>query len=135
VSVAWSSVRSTDGCFFFSGPGALGRDTPLGNTARFEGTASGASLAFGGARFEGPSTPDIRLARTSTHDFGGPWRVTETIEGRWVTPQTAPHLDTPCTESPPQVIEATYVYHEYEGSSRTAGHCTITANVTIRAVR
>lgn len=131
--VTWSNVRSTAGCFFFSGPQDLGRDDHLGGRARFEATTEGATLAFGAARFTGASAPEIHLSRTTTHDFGGAWRVTETLDGRWVTPAIQHHLDTPCTDAAPRTIEARYVYHEYEGQASTPGHCTITADVTIRA--
>src|SRR5262245_34249121 len=48
VLVGWGVVRSSPGCFFFSGPGDLGRDDHLGALASLAvGSASG-QLVFDG---------------------------------------------------------------------------------------
>lgn len=133
VTVAWSNVRSTQACFFFSGPGTLGRDDRLGGRARLELSDGRAVLDFGGGvRFTGSAGERIALTRTSDHDFQGAWRVTERITGTWRA-GVERHVDTPCTESP-RVATAQYTYAECDTASPSScpGPCTITATLTIR---
>lgn len=83
VSVAWQVTSSTPGCFFFSGPGSLGRRDHLGSRAQWVASGSNASLTFaGGLTFVGArSGPQVTLARRSTHNYSGTWIVDETIVG------------------------------------------------------
>jgi hypothetical protein len=133
VTVAWSDVRASQSCFFFSGPGALGRNDRLGGRARLDLRDGRAVLDFGGGvRFTGSAGERVTLARTSEHDFQGTWRVTERITGTWQA-GVERHLDTPCTEAP-RVAAAQYSYAECDTANPSScpGPCTITATLTIR---
>lgn len=115
VRVAFREVVSSPGCFFFSGPGELGRDDQLGERADL----SGARLRF---------SPTIEFARTTelgdgtsvwgreaVHEYGGPWRSRETITlmrsgAGWV---------------------GRYRYQELSPGATTPGTCTIEARVEL----
>jgi hypothetical protein len=74
--VTWGSTTSSTACFFFSGPGALGRDDMLGASATWTSGEARTMFDFGsGVRFFG-TTPS-ELTRRTCHDFGGVWHVTE----------------------------------------------------------
>lgn len=131
VAVAWSSVSKSDGCFFFSGPGDLGRDTKLGDRARWRGGAP-ASLDFGAAKFEGPAGALVRRTR---HDFNGPWSAAETISGAWKQPaplaQTLDRAALPCPR-----FEGSYRYEECEErpGGECPGRCRIDAHLALSAL-
>jgi hypothetical protein len=119
VLVTWSNLRSTPGCFFFSGPESLGRDDHLGGFATLTTTAMGAELAFDGALvFSGAASgPTISVSRSAPHDFGGTWTSRETIVlsrsgAAWV---------------------GTYHYDEHEGAATAPGTCHIDASVVVSA--
>ena len=78
--VSWQDVRTTSGCFFFSGPD--GRDDQLVGTAVFERNGSELTVTINKVVFRGVLTKDgFSVARKSRHDYGGPWDVDETIAG------------------------------------------------------
>jgi hypothetical protein len=132
VAVVWSNVTRSGGCFFFSGPEGLGRDTNLGTSARWEEGGSNVALVFGPARFVGePGRAPLTLVRTSGYEFNGRWRVTETITGQWTKP--APLVQTIMLEQCPE-FEGTYAYQEcHEGSpTECPGHCVINAKIRIK---
>jgi hypothetical protein len=117
--VRWTEVQTeTPGCFFFSGPGELGRDTQLGEAAAFAIGERRARLDFGGgAVFEGERAGEgITLERSSTHDFDGKWTVRETIRlhlapaGGWI---------------------GRYHYDEYSPGESSPSTCHIDANVLL----
>jgi len=118
--VLWSDIATqTSGCFFFSGPGELGRNTPLDETAGFAIGDTRASLDFGAnVVFEGPRAADrVTLSRTSSHDYSdGKWTVRETITldlapaGGWI---------------------GRYHYDEYEPGASDPGECHIDASVLV----
>jgi hypothetical protein len=131
LSVTWSKVSRAGGCFFFSGPVGLGRDTQLGDHARWEQTGTSAALVFGPARFVGDtSRKPVVLARSALHDFHGPWRITETIVGSWTKP--APLAQTIMQGECPE-FEGTYAYQECnEGNAAECpGRCTISAQIRL----
>lgn len=76
VAVEWSGVQATPGCFFFSGPGRLGRDDQLGSTACVDPAAG--RISFGSAVFRGGAG---RLTRRSQHDHQGVWHADEALAG------------------------------------------------------
>jgi hypothetical protein len=106
--VEWLDVTPTPECFFFAGPLDLGRDEPLGVRAE----RRGAALALGGFVFE-PTSGGYE--RTSTHDFGGPWEVTQRLKGRWRG----------------DVFQGTYTYEE-QAVGEPVGACRIDAVVRVR---
>ena len=77
VAVTWTISDATSGCFFFSGPGRLGRDNALGSRACVTPGARPV-VSFGSAVFRGSASG---LRRRSTHQHGGPWTVTEALDG------------------------------------------------------
>jgi hypothetical protein len=83
VAVTWRVTSNTPSCFFFSGPGGLGRRDQLGTVAQWAATGPNVSLTFqGGQSFVGTrSGPQVSLSRRSTHSFSGTWVVDETILG------------------------------------------------------
>jgi hypothetical protein len=132
LAVTWTNVSRTGGCFFFSGPVGLGRDTQLGDHARWEQSGTSAALVFGTARFVGdPSRKPIVLARGARHDFNGPWRITETIVGGWTKP--APLAQTIMQGDCPE-FEGTYGYQECnEGNpAECPGRCVISAKISLK---
>jgi hypothetical protein len=130
VQVEWSSIRRTPGCWYFSGPSDVGRDDRLGPEAHWRKNGETATLSFGALAFSGSP---VRLERTSAHDSGGRWTVTEVIEGQWQAATIARHETTPCPPSD-ATFTGTYRYNECEERARAScpGPCTITANIAIR---
>lgn len=116
----WSDIATvTSTCFFFSGPGELGRNAQLGETATLAIGDHRARLDFGvDVVFEGPREGDrLTLSRTSSHDYdGGKWTVRETITvdlapaGGWT---------------------GRYHYDEYEPGASAPGSCHIDASVLV----
>jgi hypothetical protein len=121
VSVTWSDVHSTADCFFFSGPGALGRDTHLSEQGVFAVHGDQVELSFGpDAVFRGRFTPPHADAvRRGRYDFGGPWSTEERFAGALAGPR---------------VFEGDYQYKECELAhpDQCPGPCTIRAHVTFR---
>jgi hypothetical protein len=118
VAVAWQVTSSTPSCFFFSGPGNLGRQDHLGNAAQWAASGPSVSLSFaGGLTFVGTrSGPQISLSRRSTHTYSGSWIVDETIVGSFTG----------------NTFVGTYSYAECEaGNARNCPtNCTIRAQVS-----
>jgi len=85
LPIVWKGGTHTDGCFFFSGPADLGRDTHLGRSAVMTVRGSAATLDFGGGTiFRGTLRGDrVVLVRHGTYQYGSPWRTTETISGTY----------------------------------------------------
>ena len=82
VRLVWTEIQATDGCFFFSGPEALGRDDHLGVSAVWLDDGRSAQLAFDRqVVFTGYApAATLVLTRTSAHEYGGdPWSVRETL--------------------------------------------------------
>lgn len=120
VTVEWSQVTRTPTCFFFSGPGSLGRDDQLGTTAEWSEHEGRAGLAFSPlVVFHGVrGGSQVALARTSAHLFGDKWEVSERIDG----------------EIQGGVLEGQYHYDECDTSHRPScpGPCHIDARVVIQ---
>jgi hypothetical protein len=110
-NVVWADVVATEGCFFFSGPQQLGRDTDLGSMASF--TADRTALSFGSVRFTGD---EGTYTRTQTHRFGGPWVIEETIAGHWEE----------------GVFVGVYAYREREATATAWGRCRIDARLAVK---
>lgn len=83
IAVVWQVTSSTPSCFFFSGPGNLGRRDHLGTSAQWVASGPTVTLTFaGGLTFVGTRAgPQITLARRSTHSYSGTWIVDESIVG------------------------------------------------------
>ncbi len=83
--IEWTKVDATRDCFFFSGPD--GRDDKLVGEVHVEAIDRGAegarvSLRIGTALFNGSYIDgQLSVSRSSQHDFGGPWAVTEHVNG------------------------------------------------------
>ncbi|MFK7991294.1 MAG: hypothetical protein AB8I08_35085 [Sandaracinaceae bacterium] len=124
VNVHWSAIRTRrPGCFFFSGPGELGRDDPLGTSASLEWGARRVALRFGAVTFEGRRAGStVTLARQSTHAFAGDWRVTERIHGDLA--QVGPEC---------RGLRLTYAYEECHVGDPCPGSCHIDAVLTVAA--
>lgn len=118
VTVAWSDIRSSSSCFFFSGPGDLGRDDHLGPFAAITLTPPSAELFFegGGYRFTGAVSGGIlSVGRDAPHEYGGTWMTRETITlsasgSAWV---------------------GTYHYDELDPATRVPSSCHIDATVVV----
>ncbi len=119
----WGRADRTNGCFFFSGPHDLGRDDHLGAQARYEVTADRVVVHFGQLTFSGRLSGDrVQLRRVSNHEFGSTWRVTETIEARFVQERGC------------RILRGTYHYQECDtAGNQCPGGCTIDAPVRITA--
>lgn len=117
VLVAWSDVRSSASCFFFSGPRDLGRDDHLGANAALTLEPPGASLVFeGDLRFDGVlSLGALSLVREAPHEFGGTWLSRESIV---LTPVGASWV-------------GTYHYDEINPATRAPSSCHIDARVMV----
>jgi len=114
LRASWSNVKSTDTCWYFSGPS--GRDTPLGAHVEVRRDADHAWVRWGQASFEGSwSANAIDVSRLATHTYAGTWIISERLEGR-------------ITE---QAIRAKYTYDECEQGTRCPGRCRITADVAL----
>jgi hypothetical protein len=81
-NVTWSRVRASPGCWFFSGPGHLGRDDHLGWLASVDAGARRVEVRFGPHAFRGPRVPELALVRETNPRHLGPWTVTETLDGK-----------------------------------------------------
>jgi hypothetical protein len=124
VRLGWESTTSTGGCFFFAGPGDLGRDDSYGTSGRLGRTGERAWLVIGGFRFEGTlASGRLALSRRSDHDFSGTWRVDETIGGEVPTASGG--------VCPP--IRMRYVYHECDTANPSGcpGRCTIESTIVV----
>ena len=126
VAVDWGRSTTIASCFYFSGPGELGRDDHLGPRAAFLRSGDRIALSFGGLLFEGQVRGDrVTLERISEHDYDGPWRVTETIDA------TLGGRDD-CL-----VLRGTYRYAECDTARPTncPGPCSISTPMSVRATR
>lgn len=123
VRVRWASITRTQSCWFFSGPGDLGRDDHLGESAQWSRTGDRVTLRLGGAAFEGTiAGARVSLRRVSRHAEGAGWIVTETIEGT---------LDT-VGESACATLVGRYHYDECDSAGGACpGHCHIDSAITI----
>jgi hypothetical protein len=114
ITLQWSDVVQTDGCFFFSGPD--GRDDRLQGTATLERDDTSIRLRVGAAEFEGSYRGgELALFRTSAHEYGGKWLAFETITGTY-------------TEN---VMRAKYRYHECDSAGACPGRCEIRATLEL----
>ena len=126
VAVDWGRSTSIGSCFYFSGPGDLGRDDDLGARAAYLRSANRIALSFEGLLFEGELSGDqVVLERVSEHDYDGTWKVTETITA------TLGKTDD-CV-----VLRGTYGYAECDTNRpvNCPGPCTISAPIEVRAIR
>lgn len=115
VAVEWTGVRATPGCFFFSGPGRLGRDDQLGTSACVEATGP-VRVDFGSAVFTGSTG---RATRRSPHTFHGNWLALESLDGTFVADGS---------------FSGTYRYEECERGKACPGRCRIDASVRFTPV-
>ena len=118
--VTWTEVKpKPPTCFFFSGPGALGRDDPLGDAAAWETTPGGrALLAFrGGPTFRGSvEGARVDLRRRSHHEYNGPWTAEEVLTG----------------DLGGGALELDYAYEECQGdASPCTGQCSLRAHARV----
>ena len=113
VEVEWQVTHRTPGCFFFSGPGTLGRDTQLGTSACL-GLGTRATATFGRALFVGTTGNQARLTRTSRHTFRGQWVATEVLSG---------------TLGPLGRFAGQYRYSECKTGESCPGQCRLAAQV------
>ena len=115
LTLTWADVVPTPGCFFFSGPLDLGRDTHLGSGAELVLEGGVARLAFD------PQTVFIQvsegvLVRRGSYPHGGStWTTEETITGRYEGLR----------------FTGSYRYQECDpaGAEPCPGRCTITATL------
>ena len=81
---SWREIESTPGCWFFSGPGALGRDHHLGHRAVVDNDDGHLVVSFGDAAFPGDvdASGHVTLARDDDGKDGTEsWRTHEEIDG------------------------------------------------------
>jgi hypothetical protein len=114
MRVAFREVVSSPGCFFFSGPGELGRDDRLGEHAELDAERLRFSPTIELTRVELPDG-SVTWSRESIHEFGGPWRVREAIT---LLPSGAGWV-------------GRYRYQELSPGATTPGTCTIDARVEL----
>ncbi len=118
LPLTWRAGSSSNGCFFFSGPFELGRDTHLGGSATMTVSGQATTLDFGrGVVFRGTLSGDrLSLTRRATYEYGGPWETTETITGTYSG----------------NFLRASYGYQECDTANRGGcpGVCRIRAAVT-----
>ena len=128
ANVRWGTPASRGSCFFFSGPGDIGRDDRLGAAAEWVERGNRITLRFGvGVRFQGRRRgSSVRLTRVTEHSFGGKWRVTEVISGTLTVSRSGG--DRGC-----RVLKADYTYAECHlgDASRCPGPCWIRAPLTV----
>jgi hypothetical protein len=119
MHATWGVVTTVGACWYFSGP--TGRDTKLVGDAQLTRDGDKVTMVFGGATFTGTFAPaagggnELRLGRTTVHDFDDPWTVTEQIHG-------------PYREG---AIIARYRYEECERGTHCPNHCTIDGELTL----
>lgn len=115
----WTNIQSTPGCFFFSGPGELGRDVSLGEQAEWVHDPAMLVLSFGDrVLFIGDSgRSPVVLMRHDTGVYGGKWQVVETLVG----------------DLQQGLFRGRYQYHECEEGECRRGfdRCEITADVVV----
>jgi len=110
----WTNVKTVEGCFYFSGPS--GRDDRLVGEVVIERDDGKLRIRIANALFEGTYTRDeFVVARTSRHEFSGPWHVTETIRGKFA-----------------EGFTGKYHYDECELGGTCPGRCTIDADLVFR---
>lgn len=117
VSVEWSGVNATPGCFFFAGPGDHGRDEPLGSSAELTEEPDHVALSFGDAHFLGRAGTPLELQRITQHDYEGKWEITQSMT----------------LTSTSSGWQGTYQYQECQVDIQAPcpGNCSIQANLTI----
>jgi hypothetical protein len=119
MRASWSRIRRSPGCWFFSGPGDLGRDDHLGSSAHWARNGERVELRFGSLSFTGTITGNrVIVRRESTHQSGSQWRVTETIQGSFTPPD-----DSNCA------FVARYHYDECQQGGECPGSCHIDATI------
>lgn len=115
VAVKWTVSEATPGCFFFSGPGTLGRNDALGTRACVT-PGPHPRVAFGSAVFKGSSSG---IRRRSTHEYGGPWTAEEELSGAL---------------SGDGRFEGSYTYAECQQGQPCPGRCRIRATVSFTPI-
>lgn len=119
VVVTWTNITSSPTCFFFSGPGLLGRNDHLGSEATWRDDGGNLTLDFGeNVLFRGTRAgANVTLLRRSSQDYGSKWDIEEQISG---TISGA-------------LLTASYEYHECNTTnpSECPSECEITAQLTI----
>lgn len=106
-------TEQTPTCFYFSGPGELGRDDRLGDSAILDET----SLTFASGPEFGLNASGV-FVRASSHDYDGIWTVHETIS---------------LTRSSENRFVGEYHYEEFEPGATTPGQCRIDARIVLGA--
>lgn len=116
LQVEWGNVKTTPGCFYFSGPD--GRDDTLVGAAVIDRAGTDLTITIAGVAFRGVIRDgELVVTRTSSHDYGGAWTVTETIRGRFVE----------------GALRGKYHYNECEArAARCPGICVIDADLALR---
>lgn len=115
LKVAWSKVKATPGCFFFSGPD--GRDIQLTGMAMLSQSGTEVTLTFAKATFRGSLTDGgFEVTRRGAHDFDGPWTVEENIRGGFAGTG----------------VVARYRYTECQQGTKCPNTCTIEAELALR---
>jgi hypothetical protein len=110
-NVTFSGVTAdAANCFYFSGPGDLGRNNQLGNSATYDGS----SLRFAGDLVFVLDSSGA-LVRVANHEYEGTWMSRETIT---LSPAGGGFV-------------GSYHYDEFEGGSTTPGACHIDAQVQL----
>lgn len=120
--IEFTSVSSTSGCYFLSGPAELGLEYQLGDEGRL---VDPTRLTIGAAEFVATPTGFER-----SRQCPGPFRFSEVFDGTWAG-DVGTH---PACAATPAVFTGTYEYSECQVlPSRLCPptRCTITANVTI----
>jgi hypothetical protein len=114
MHATWAKTVTVGDCWYFSGPN--GRDTKLVGDAQLTRDGDKITMVLGGATFAGEFTNgELRLGRTTLHDFDDSWTVTEKIHG-------------PYREG---AIIAKYRYEECERGTTCPNHCTIDGELTL----
>ncbi|MCS6797852.1 MAG: hypothetical protein NZ898_04880 [Myxococcota bacterium] len=122
VGLTWTQIQRAPTCWFFAGPGDIGRDDRYGNVGVLGRQGDRAWLDIGAYRFEGRIERDfITLSRTSVHDYEGEWRVDETLTGR-IPPRG------PCR---PLSVRYTYTECAPPGQGDCPNHCRLSATLRV----
>ncbi len=110
-NVTFSNITADlESCFYFSGPGTLGRDNQLGDSATYDGS----SLRFAGDLVFIQDSSGA-LVRVANHEYEGTWMTRETIT---LSPQ-ADHF------------MGTYHYDEFGDGGTTPSQCHIDARIEL----
>jgi len=113
LRIDWSNIVTQSDCFYFSGP--EGRDDHLEGDVTVDRNGSDVRLRIGDEIFTGTFRDnELAVQRQSSHDFGGPWNVTEIIRGRYRE----------------GLMRARYHYEECELGQACPGRCTIDAKLS-----